>query len=149
MYDFLLHFYSWHYILMLPYEERSTMTKKHIIEVYPFAYHKISAGQRKIDIRPYVERLHSVCVGDTIEYVNAENQARLQRQVVGVALFGDFDTLIDMLPPNFIGYENREEIRVRVERMYPKQAQKENGVCAFFLGEPDVRQSMKMNNFER
>ena len=45
---------------------------KHLIEVYPFAYHKILGGQRKIDLRLYLKRFHNIRVGDTIEYVNAE-----------------------------------------------------------------------------
>ena len=122
---------------------------KQIIEVYPFAYHKILGGQRKIDIRPYSERLHKLRVGDMIEYVNAETQGRITREVKGIALFDNFDTLINMLPPEMIGYNSKEEIRLRIERMYPKQTQKEFGVCALFIDEPDVRRMMKINNLER
>ena len=80
---------------------------KHLIEVYPFAYHKILGGQRKIDLRLYLKRFHNIRVGDTIEYVNAETKSCLLREVKGIALFQDFKTLIDMLPPEMIdGYTN-------------------------------------------
>ena len=122
---------------------------KQTIEVYPFSYNKILGGQRKIDIRPYSERLHHLRVGDIIEYVNAETQSRVAREVKGIALFHDFDTLIDAFPPEQIGYNTREEIRLRIERMYSKEEQSKNGVCALFIGEPSVRRMMKINNLER
>ncbi|MCM1323549.1 MAG: hypothetical protein NC218_05260 [Acetobacter sp.] len=121
----------------------------HRMEVYPFAYHKILGGKRKIDIRPYIERLHKLRVGDMIEYVNAETQTHIIREVKGIALFDNFDTLIKMLPPEMIGYHSREEIRVRIERMYNKKEQCEYGVCALFIDEPDVRKRMKFNYMER
>lgn len=122
---------------------------KQIIEVYPFAYHKILGGQRKIDIRPYTKRLHNLRVGDMVEYTNIETQTTIMREVKGIALFRDFDTLIDMLPPEMIGYNSREEIRIRIERMYSRQDEREFGVCALFIGEPSVRRMMKFNNLER
>lgn len=120
-----------------------------MIEVYPFAYNKILGGQRKIDIRPYTERLHSLRVGDMIEYVNAETQTRVAREVKGIALFDSFDTLIKMLPAELIGYSSKEEIRVRIERMYSKYDENEHGVCALFIDEPDVRKLMKFDNVAR
>ena len=122
---------------------------KQIIEVYPFAYHKILGGQRTIDIRPYVKRLQTLRVGDIVEYTNIETQASVAKEVKGIALFRDFNTLIDMLPPEMIGYNSKEEIRIRIERMYSRQEERENGVCALFIGEPSVRRMMKFNNLER
>lgn len=122
---------------------------KHIVEVYPFAYHKILGGLRKIDIRPYSKRLHEVNVGDTIEYVNVETKESVVRVVKGIALFENFDTLIKMLDPTLIGYSDRDEIRVRIERMYSKKEEHEYGVCAFFIDEPDVKRLMKLNALER
>ncbi len=122
---------------------------KQIIEVYPFSYNKILGGQRKIDIRPYSERLHRLRVGDIVEYVNAETQSRVAREVKGIALFQNFDMLIKVLPPELIGYHSREEIRLRIERMYSKEEQGQYGVCALFIDEPSVRRMMKVNNLER
>lgn len=122
---------------------------KQIIEVYPFAYHKIIGGQRKIDIRPYTKRLHNLRVGDILEYTNIETQASIAKEIKGIALFRDFDTLINMLPAEMIGYNSKEEIRIRIERMYSRQEECEYGVCALFIGEPSVRRMMKFNNLER
>ena len=122
---------------------------KNVIRVYPFSYNKILGGQRKIDIRPYKPSLHALRVGDDIEYVNIETGASVVREVKGIALFEDFDTLIRLLPPEMIGYNNQDEIRVRVERMYSKSEQEEFGVCALFIEELSVKRLMKMNRFER
>lgn len=123
--------------------------QKQIIRIYPFAYHKILDGQRKIDIRPYYRALHDVKVGDMIEYINIETQESVIREVKGIALFNDFNTMIKMLPPELIGYQTREEIKLRIERMYPQSEQDEFGVCALFIDEPSVRRMMKLNSLER
>jgi len=123
--------------------------QKKIIKVSPFSYNKILGGQRKIDIRPYVPSLQALRVGDTLEYVNLETQTSIMREIKGIALFEDFDTLIRMLPPEMIGYNNREEIKVRVERMYSKEQEKEYGACALFIEEPDIKRLMKLNSMER
>lgn len=123
--------------------------QKQVIRVYPFAYHKIIGGQRKIDIRPYVPALHELKIGDMIEYVNVETNTSVMREIKGIAIFSDFDTMIKMLPPELIGYETREEVKLRIERMYSPSEQAENGVCALFIDEPNVRRMMKMNSLQR
>lgn len=124
-------------------------SKKVIISVYPFAYNKILGGQRKIDIRPYTKGLHQLRVGDMIEYVNLETKSAISREVKGIALFDNFDTLINLLDPQMIGYSNREEIRLRIERMYSRREQCEFGVCALFIEEPSIKRMMKINRLER
>ena len=123
--------------------------QKQIIHVYPSAYHKILDGQRKIDIRPYYRPLHELKVGDMVEYINTETQTSIIREIKGIALFDDFDTMIKMLPPELIGYATREEIKLRIERMYPPSEQEEYGVCALFIDEPNVKRMMKLNSLER
>ena len=118
--------------------------QKRTIRVYPFSYNKIIGGVRKIDIRPYYKSLQSLRVGDTITYVNIETGQETTREIKGIALFPDFETLIRMLPPEMIGYSDREEIRVRIERMYTLEEQKEFGVCALFIEEPSIKMQMKV-----
>ena len=123
--------------------------QKKIIKVYPFSYNKILGGQRKIDIRPYTPALQELRVGDTLEYVNLETQNSVIREIKGIALFEDFDTLIRMLPPEMIGYDSREEIRIRLERIYSKEDENKYGVCALFIEEPSIKRLMKLNSMER
>ena len=123
--------------------------QKQIIKVYPFAYNKILGGQRKIDIRPYIPQLQALRVGDMLEYHNVETGTTLIREIKGIALFSDFETLIRLLPPEMIGYSNRDEVRVRIERMYTKEDESKYGACALFIEEPDIRQEMKLSRFDR
>ena len=121
----------------------------HQIEVYPFAYQKIINGHRKIDFRPYKKNLHGICIGDKVEYVNIESKNVNVKEVKGIALFDDFETLIEMLDHKLIGYDSKEEIKVRVERMYSKEDIEEYGVVAFFIDEPKAKKMMRLNVFDR
>ncbi len=123
--------------------------KKNEIEVYPFAYSKIANGTRKIDIRPYYEKFHNIQVGDKIDYVNVVDKKKTTRKVTGIAVFDDFDTTLKMLDPELIGYENREEVKVRVERMYAKEDVNKHGVCALFIEIPPIAKTLKIKNKTR
>lgn len=123
--------------------------KKHQIEVYPFAFNKIVSNARKIDIRPYTKNLHDISVGETIEYVNLENKETISREVKGIALFDDFETMVNMLNPELVGYQSRREIMVRVERMYSKEVERQNGVVAIFIDVPKVKRMMNFRVYSR
>lgn len=137
------------YIIFVRYEKRRLLMQKQVIKVYPFTYNKILGGQRKIDVRPYVPQLQTMRVGDMLEYHNLETGTTLVREIKGIALFPDFDTLIRLLPPEMIGYATREEVRVRLERMYPQEDVEKYGACALFIEEPDIRTEMKLTRFDR
>ena len=122
---------------------------KHRIDVYPFAFNKIVSGRRKIDIRLYKKRMRDIRVGDMIEYVNIQTNNITIKEVNGIALFKDFKSLIRSLSHEMIGYGSTEEVRLRIERMYPKEEQIQYGVCALFIDEPEVVQLNKVNYFER
>ena len=119
------------------------------LKVYPFAYNKILGGQRKIDIRPYTPMLHPLRVGDMLEYENIETHTTLSREIKGIALFENFDDAIRLLPPEMIGYNDRQEIKARIERMYTSEETLKYGVCALFIEEPSIKDLMKLNSLER
>ena len=60
-----------------------------------------------------------------------------------------FEILIEMLDHKLIGYDSKEEIKVRVERMYSKEDIEEYGVVAFFIDEPKAKKMMRLNVFDR
>ena len=122
--------------------------EKYKIEVYPFAYNKIVGNVRKIDIRPCAKNLYDVKIGDVIEYINSETKESVLREVKGVALFDNFDTMIEMLPCKLIGYDNVDEIKLRIERMYTKQEEK-CGVMAIFIDEPVAKRMVKLKSFNK
>ena len=122
---------------------------KYKIEVYSFAYNKIIGNVRKIDIRPYKKYLHDIKIGDVIEYVNIENKESVYREVKGIALFNSFDTMINMLPSQLIGYDNIKEVKLRVKRMYTKQDEEEYGVVAIFIDEPKKHRVLNFRALDR
>lgn len=125
------------------------MSKKNIINVYPFAYHKIVQGDRKIDIRPYKRAMQEIGIGDVICYTNLETNEEVLRKVKGIALFDDFEAAIEMLDEKLVGYESKDEIRIRVERMYKKEEVDGVGVVAFFIDEVKHGLNLKLKEIQR
>ena len=125
------------------------MSKKNIINVYPFAYHKIVQGDRKIDIRPYKRAMQEIGIGDVICYTNLETNEEVLRKVKGIALFDDFEAAIEMLDEKLVGYESKDEIRIRVERMYKKEEVDGVGVVAFFIDEVKHGLNLKLREIQR
>lgn len=125
------------------------MSKKNIINVYPFAYHKIVQGDRKIDIRPYKRAMQEIGIGDVICYTNLETNEEVLRKVKGIALFEDFEAAIEMLDEKLVGYESKDEIRIRVERMYKKEEVDGVGVVAFFIDEVKHGLNLKLKEIQR
>jgi ASC-1-like (ASCH) protein len=125
------------------------MSKKNIINVYPFAYHKIVQGDRKIDIRPYKKAMQEIGMGDVICYSNIETKEEVLCEVKGIALFDNFETAINMLDEKLIGYETKDEIKLRVSRMYDKKEVEELGVVAFFIDEVKHSLNLKLREIQR
>jgi ASC-1-like (ASCH) protein len=123
--------------------------EKGLIAVYPFTFNKIVSKERKIDIRPYMPNLRKLTPGMMIDYRNLESGETVTRELKGIAYFGDFESLINMLDPKMIGYTNREEIRVRVERLYQNGEDTKYGACALFIDDPSVKKMMKVHYAER
>lgn len=122
---------------------------EHKIEVYPFSFNKFINNARKIDIRPYRKSMRDISVGDVVCYVNIETKEEIRREIEGIALFNDFETAIKMLDEHLIGYDTKDEIKIRVERMYNKDEVNELGVVAFFVEELKVSKMMSLRQLER
>ena len=56
---------------------------------------------------------------------------------------------IEMLDHNLIGYETKDEIRIRVKRMYSKNDIEDYGVVAIFIDEPSAKRMINLNVFDR
>ena len=125
------------------------MIKKNVIEIYPFAYNKIVQGVRKIDIRPYKKAMQEIGMGDVICYSNIETKEEVLCEVKGIALFDNFETAINMLDEKLIGYETKDEIKLRVSRMYDKKEVEELGVVAFFVDEPKAKKLVNLKSIQR
>lgn len=122
---------------------------KHILPVAPFTFNKILDRSKKMDIRLFDKKIQQIRLNDTIEYVNIENDEKTWSVVRGVAIFENFDSLIDVVPPQLIGYEDKEEIRVRINRMYRQEEQRECFACGLFIEELELNLRDKFRYLER
>ena len=106
---------------------------KHQMELGEFSFNKIKAG-RKLDMRLFDKKRQALKIGDTIEYINYNNPIEhMECKVQGFAVFDNFSTMIDCLTPNLMGYCDKEEILIRLNRAYSTEQQKDFNVIAIFI----------------
>ncbi len=122
---------------------------KHIISVVPFTFNKIADKSKRFDIRLFDKKIQQIRLNDTIEYVNIDTHEKIWCVVRGIAMFENFDSLIDVVPPQLIGYDNQEEIRIRINRLYAADEQKEFFACGLFIEEMELNLREKFRYLER
>ena len=91
---------------------------KHILKIHAFSFKKIVDGSKTIDIRLFNEKHQLIRPNDIIEFVCDELNERILCLVKAFLVFDTADNMIDVLPPSLFGYPNREEIKVRVRRLF-------------------------------
>lgn len=103
------------------------------MDLSEFSFNKIKAG-RKVDMRLFDKKRQSLKIGDLIEYENINNpREHLFCQVLGTAVFDNFGNMIDCLTPQMLGYNDKEEVILRLNRAYPPDLQKNFNVMAIFI----------------
>lgn len=111
---------------------------KHVFPVAQMTYNKIVDGTKKIHIALFDKISQQVRINDTIEFVNASTREKLTCIVNGFVLFDNFASLINNLPPELLGYDNREEIKIRVERLFKPDDMRNNYAVGFFISRQGV-----------
>ena len=106
---------------------------KHTIPVHDFSFNKIKNGSRKISIHLLDKRVQQINLHDTLEVQNTITGETLECEVIGTAIFDDFSDLIDALGPQSLGYDDKKEIMLRLERVYPPEACNALNAIAFFI----------------
>ena len=91
---------------------------KHIMHLMRFSFDKIVNGTKRVDLRLYDEEHKKIKLNDIIEYVREGGDERLVCLVRGIMIFERFDDLIELTPTKMLGYDNKEEIKVRANRVY-------------------------------
>ena len=76
---------------------------------------------------------------------NSSTGECLECTVKGIAIFDNFNDMIDALGPAPLGYDNKQEIMIRLDRIFPKKLRQNINTVAFFL-EPKHE---KVNLIER
>lgn len=120
------------------------------MDLSEFSFNKIKAG-RRVDMRLFDKKRQSLKIGDMIEYENINNpHEHIECLVQGMAVFDNFSNLIDCLTPQMLGYDNKEEIILRLNRAYSLDLQKNFNVVAIFI--KNVAPALNLTrsaNFER
>lgn len=106
---------------------------KYSIDVHEFSFNKIKNGSRKIGIHLFDKKAQQIKIGDTLDMRNASTGEHLECLIKGIGLFDNFDDAIDALGPLALGYTDKKELMVRLERMYPRELQQELNAVTFFL----------------
>ena len=94
------------------------------MDLSEFSFNKIKAG-RRVDMRLFDKKRQSLKIGDMIEYENINNpHEHIECLVQGMAVFDNFSNMIDCLTPQMLGYDDKEEIILRLNRAYSLDLQR-------------------------
>ena len=125
---------------------------KHVIPIIPWSYNQILEGKKKIQLAVFDKVAQQVRVNDEIEFENVLTKEKLSCVVNGFVIFENFDIMVDTLPPELFGYDDRKEVKVRVNRLFPKEETENNFAVGFFI-RPVLPQAQRERapkfNFER
>ena len=123
---------------------------KYLIDVHEFSFNKIKNGSRKIAIHLFDKNTQKIKIGDILDIHNISNSEHLECYVKGIAIFDNFEDLTDSLTPQALGYDNKKEVMVRINRMFSKELQQNLNSVAFFL-EPQLERTrlIERGQFER
>lgn len=103
------------------------------MDLSEFSFNKIKAG-RRVDMRLFDKKRQNLKIGDVIEYENINNpRERIECLVLGTAVFDNFSNMVDCLTPQLLGYDNKEEVILRLNCAYSLEMQKDFNVMAIFI----------------
>lgn len=103
------------------------------LPIRKFAYDKIVDGSKKIEMRIRDIEVKNLKLNDTIEFVCDEHNERVVCLVHGIASFETFNDLIYNLPVELFGYKDKEEVKIRINRLYSNEEQLTNHVIGIFI----------------
>ena len=110
---------------------------KYTLPVHEFSYNKIKNGSRKVGVHIFDKNAQQIKIHDILELCNTSTKEKLSCEVLGIAVFDNFNDLIDALTPQALGYNNKKEVMLRLERIYPLKVQKACNCVGFFLKKID------------
>jgi len=106
---------------------------KYTINIHEFSFNKIKNGSRKIAIHLFDKHTQKIKINDILDLHNSADNEHIECQIKGIAIFDNFEDLVDSLSPQALGYDNKTEVLVRVNRMFSKDLQQSLNAVAFFL----------------
>ena len=106
---------------------------KYVFPIYRMTYNKLMSGEKKIDIRLYDDTIEKVRPNDVFEYVCTELNEKVYGVVRGVMLFDTLASMEQIINPRLVGYSDWNEIRLRIERLYPLSVRRLKFMTAIFI----------------
>ena len=106
---------------------------KHVLSVHEFSFNKIKKGTRRVGVHLLDKQMQKVKLHDVIEMHNVSDGDVLECEVVGIAIFDNMEDLVDAIGPHALGYDNKEEIMVRVNRLFSKEMQDTFNAVGFYF----------------
>lgn len=113
---------------------------KHIMHLMRFSYDKIVNGTKRVEMRLFDDEHKKIKLNDIIEFICEENNERVACLVRGLLVFERFDDLIELLPTKMFGYDNKEEIKIRIKRRYSFEEQLKKHVVGIIIMPLQVEQ---------
>ena len=107
----------------------------HEMKLNPSPFERIADGSKTIELRLYDEKRRAIKLGDIIEFTQINTGERMQRKVLALLNFPNFEALIDCLPLHLFGQPNKESVKKSVNEIYSLERQNEHSVLGIIVGE--------------
>lgn len=121
---------------------------KHTMYLMRFAFDKIVNGTKRVEVRLFDEEHHKIKLNDVIEFVCQETSERVLCLVRGILVFERCDDLVALLPAKVFGYDNKEEVRLRLNRRFSFEEQLLNHVLGLIIMPLQVAEVERMEDKE-
>ena len=96
---------------------------KHRMVLWHFAFDKIVNGTKRVEMRLFDQEHQKIKLNDVIEFVCQDSDEKVLCLVRGLLVFERFDDLVALLPSQVFGYDNKEEVRIRISRRFSLEEQ--------------------------
>ncbi len=106
---------------------------RYSFDVHEFSFNKIKTGSRTISIHLFDKNAQQLKIHDILDIRNSSTGEHLECKIKGIAIFDNFEDLIDALGYRPLGYNNKQEIMLRIQRIFAQNLQKTLNSVAFFL----------------
>lgn len=116
---------------------------KYSISIHEFSFNKIKNGTRKISVHLLDKKTQQIKLHDIIEMCNSATSEKISCEITGIAIFDNFEDLINALGYQSLGYDNKKEVMIRLARMFPEEAQQALNAVAFFIKPQFERANLK------
>lgn len=106
---------------------------KHTMYLMRFSFDKIVNGTKRVEVKLFDEEHQKIKLNDVIEFVCQDTDEKVLCLVRGLLVFERCDDLVALLPSKVFGYDNKEEVRIRLNRRFSFEEQLFNHVVGILI----------------